>query len=343
MTNNETVVVTGGGTGGHLSVAKAFVDSLRAKRVNVIFIGSTYGQDMKWFKNDKKLLKAFFLDTRGVVNQSFFGKFESLYIIYKNLQICKEIFKQYGVKRVISVGGYSAAPASIAAVLGEQKLFIHEQNSIRGKLNKILAPFSQEVFNSFDKDSLVKDYPVEEKFFNSARVRRDIKSIIFLGGSQGAKAINNFALEVAPLLKQHNINIIHQSGDKDYERVKKEYQNLEIEVDLFAFDTNLDKKMSQADFAISRSGASTLWELCANALPALFVPYPYAAANHQLYNANFLHDRGLGFVCPEESLSKEVLLGCLTKDIHKISHELTTSIHIDGSNMIIDAVLTLKT
>jgi len=177
------------------------------------------------------------------------------------------------------------------------------------------------------------------RFFQSTRVRKDINTIIFLGGSQGAKAINNFALQVAPLLKENGINIIHQSGKLDYNRVKEEYKILNIKVDLFDFTTNILDKMNQADFAVSRSGASTLWELTALGLPALYIPYPYAAANHQYFNAEFLINNNLCFLQTEDELNTKYFKNILKTNIEKISKGLIKSINKNGIQSIVDKII----
>ncbi len=335
-----SVVITGGGTGGHLNVADSFIDSLHKKAISVIFIGSSNGQDQAWFKNDKRLKEAYFLDTKGVLNKTFFGKIKSLFNIFLEIKTCLNIYSKHNVKAVICVGGYSAASGTFASILSAScSLYIHEQNSKMGKLNKISSPFAKEVFSSYDSKSLVKDYPVSKLFFDNSRIRKKIKTIIFLGGSQGAMHINNFALELAISLNNLNINIIHQTGSLDFERVKKIYDKLNIKVDIFAFSNEIYKKMNKADFAVSRSGASTLWELCANTLPALFIPYPYATSDHQYYNAKFLQDQGLCYLLRQNELNKDFLLKILKKDNFKISKNLFSCINTNGVDSIIDILI----
>ncbi len=98
-----------------------------------------------------------------------------------------------------------------------------------------------------------------------------------MGGSQGARTINRLALDLAPMLKDRGITIIHQAGEKNIQEVKQSYRDIGIEVDVFGFTQDLAQKMEQADFAVARAGASTLWELAAIACPTLFIPYPYAS------------------------------------------------------------------
>lgn len=337
MQNKKTVIVTGGGTGGHLSVAKTFIDEFYKRGYQVIFIGSLKGADKKWFENDKHIYKSFFMDTYGVVNQNTFGKIKSLYKIIKAVVKSINIIKKYKIGKVISVGGFSAAPASFAAISSGVDFYIHEQNSVMGKLNKTTSKMAKEVFSSYLESSKVKDYPISQNFFDCAKVRKEIKTIIFLGGSQGAKEINDFALKIAPLLQKKDINIIHQSGSSDYERVKDEYKKLNIEADLFDFDSDIISKMTQADFAVSRSGASTLWELVALGLPALFIPYPYAAANHQYFNAKYLVDNNLAFLKDENNLEE-----ILDINLEDRSKKLIDLINPNSVSSMVDIILNIQ-
>ena len=199
MKKNKYIVITGGGTGGHLSVARSFIEEFYSLGYKVIFIGSSKGADQDWFKNENKLFRSYFLDTKGVVNQGFFGKIKSLFMIFKAMIKSIKIFNTYKVYKVISVGGFSAAPASFATIFTKNDFYIHEQNSIMGKLNLITSKFAKEIFSSYDKNSSIKDYPINQKFFQYARIREKISTIIFLGGSQGASAINDFAIKIAPI------------------------------------------------------------------------------------------------------------------------------------------------
>ncbi|MEA1915463.1 MAG: UDP-N-acetylglucosamine--N-acetylmuramyl-(pentapeptide) pyrophosphoryl-undecaprenol N-acetylglucosamine transferase [Campylobacterota bacterium] len=335
------IAVTGGGTGGHLKVAKALMDELHNRGQSAVFIGSNNGADRAWFQDDKNIKEKFFLDTAGVVNQGFFGKIKSLWNIVKAVNKCNDIFIDYDVEKVISVGGYSAAPASFATLFSKAKLYIHEQNSVMGRLNSLSAKFAAKVYSSYDENSSVKDYPVAKEFFEEGRVRTGVKTIIFLGGSQGALAINDYALKMAPKLNAQNIKIIHQAGKNDFKRVKEAYEHLDIDADVFDFTTNLIGKMKQADFAVSRSGASTLWELCATGLPALFIPYPYAAGDHQFFNAKFLANDGLAYVYRQKDLHDFDLLKVIHNDenIHSMSKALVDVIMIDGVELLINDIL----
>ena len=336
----NTVVVTGGGTGGHLKVADAFIEEFHNRGFNVIFIGSSNGQDKTWFEHDKRLKEAIFLDTRGVVNKKGFGKISSLFNIFSKTLFCMNLYSKYNIKIVVSVGGFSAAAATFASIFKRNcNLYIHEQNSKMGKLNQISSKFAREVFSSFDENSLVKDYPVSNEFFNYARVRDKVKTVAFFGGSQGAICINDFALKVALRLTNMGINIIHQTGKNDFERVKAKYEELNIKADVFDFSKQIPQKMSTADFAVSRAGASTLWELCANSLPTFFIPYKHAAGDHQYFNAKVLFDKKLCFLQREEELSEDYFFEAINSDIHKISIELISSINPNAISLIVNIIL----
>lgn len=292
--------ITGGGTGGHLMIAQALSEAAVTDGHEVIFIGSTSGQDRKYFEHHSKFSHVYFLQTTGVVNQKGMGKIKALYKVFKAFLQARKILKKHKVQATYSVGGFSAAPASFASLSLFIPLFIHEQNSVEGRLNSLLKRYAKSFISAYDKDSPVQGYPVKEYFYKNARVRDELKTIIFLGGSHGAKAINDLALSVAHKLQKMQITIIHQAGEADYERVKKEYEKLGVAVELYAFTKELPELITRADLAVSRAGASTLWELTANGCPAFFIPYPYAAGDHQYHNAQFLVKENLAW-CERES------------------------------------------
>lgn len=335
---SKYIIITGGGTGGHLSVARSFIDEFYKRGYKVIFVGSTKGQDKQWFENYPKLYKAYFLDTKGVVNQNFIGKFISLFMIFKAVLTSIKIINTNNVSKVVSVGGFSAASASFAAFFTRTDFYIHEQNSVVGRLNKLTAKYAKEFFSSYTQDSKVKDYPISEIFFKHSKVRKEIKTIIFLGGSQGASAINDFAIKTAPKLKELGINIIHQTGKNDFKMIKQKYEELGTDADVFDFSNKLLEKMDSADFAVSRAGASTLWELTALGIPTLFIPFPYAAANHQYYNAKYLLDNDMCFLKKENELDENYLYDILKKDIEPISSKLIDTIKKDAVKNIVDII-----
>ena len=332
------VCVTGGGTGGHLMIAQALAESAVASGYEVIFIGSTSGQDKKYFGERSSFSHTYFLDTNGVVNQKGFKKIIALFKILKALFKAMFILKKHNIDATYSVGGFSSAPASLASIATFTPLFIHEQNAVEGKLNSLLKPFAKRFISAYDKSSPIKGYPVKNVFFKNARVREDLKNIIFLGGSHGALAINNLALSVASKLKEMGICIIHQAGESDFERVKEEYAKLDVEVELYSFTKDLDKLIAKADFAVSRAGASTLWELTTSGCPALYIPYPYAAGDHQYFNAKFIVDNNLGWCKREGDGLAEYLLEILDEPLKDKSSSLIEYRSKDVAQKMIDDV-----
>jgi len=190
-----SIVMTGGGTGGHLTIIKAVKEHLQDEKL--IYIGSTKGQDQSWFKDDEQFEATHFLETQGVVNQGILGKFKSIAMLIKATIKARSILKKSQAKVVFCVGGFSAAPTSFAAITLRIPLVIHEQNAAIGSLNKLLRSHAKAFISSYEKDSPISAYPIKNEFFEKSCIRENVKTIIFLGGSQGARAINNLALELA--------------------------------------------------------------------------------------------------------------------------------------------------
>lgn len=335
------IAITGGGTGGHLAIAKALKEELTLRGVSPIFVGSNYGQDRAWFENDKGFSEKFFLESRGVVNKKGVAKILAVFGVLKNITHCVKLIKEKKIDSVVSVGGYSAAPLALAAIFCKKKLYIHEQNAVSGALNKVCAPFAKAVFSSFNESSLAKDYPVSSNCFELSRTREEVNCVIFLGGSQGAAKINSLAVKLAPALKEREIEIIHQTGAKHFEEIKKKYEELGVQADVFGFSDKLQEKIAKADFAVARSGAGTLFELSAHRLPAFFVPYPHAAGNHQEFNAKYLADKGAGFYKKEGEAAVDEILDIISSPdkIKAASEKLKNVIEEGGAKQIIDFIL----
>ncbi len=332
------IAITGGGTGGHLAIAKALKEELNKMGERPIFIGSLRGQDRLWFEKDDGFSKKLFLPSGQFVNKKLPGKIATLFVLAFLVVRAAILLKQNGVKKVISVGGYSAAPAAIACFILRLDLYIHEQNSVAGSLNKLLKPYAKRFFCSFGDGAF--GYPVAKVFFETARQRKGkAQTVIFLGGSQGAMAINDIALEMVDFFKIRKINVIHQTGKSDYFRVRDAYAAKGFVADVFAFSDQLALKIARADFAVARSGAGSLFELGANGIPTCFVPYPYAAQNHQLTNAKYLADKKLCFILEEHALDTGVLERLIDTPHDEISSELMRLIKKDGAKEIVNLVL----
>ena len=332
------IVFTGGGTGGHLVIALSLAEAAKARGHRVVFIGSTSGQDRQWFGNSALFEETHFLETTGVVNKKGFAKLESLWRIFKAVVKSREIIRAFQADAVVSVGGFSAAPASVAALSLRLPLTIHEQNAVTGKLNRLLRPYAKGFYSSYEEGKNHCDYPVSEVYFANARTRNAIKTVIFLGGSQGAKFINDLALEIAPWLQAGGISILHQCGAKEEERVRHAYHTLGIDAEVYGFTTKIAELISRSDFAVSRSGASTLWELCAARVPAFYIPYPSAAADHQYHNARYVIDHNAGWCERQGDGVADELKEAILSDISAKSEALGKLILPDGAKKIIEKI-----
>lgn len=335
------LAITGGGTGGHLAIAVALAKEARSRGIETIFIGSSSGQDRDYFGDgghyEDLFSEAYFLPTSGVVNKKGLARVASLFAILKATLRSIKILRSCDV--LYSVGGFSAAPASFASLLVRKPLYIHEQNAVIGRLNALLKPYAKSFVSAYEDSSPIKGYPVQEIFFDLFRIRKSVECVIFLGGSLGARAINDLALSVVDDLSNRGIKIVHQTGKKDYERVVAEYKRLGVDAEVVAFSKDIASLMERADLAVSRSGASTLWELCANGLPALFVPYPYAALDHQYYNAKFLRDANLAWLEREGADLKGLFLTLLDEDLTQKSEKLASMTNKNVAKMMIDEIL----
>lgn len=327
-----SIVMTGGGTGGHLAIIKAVKEHLKDEEL--VYIGSTKGQDKQWFENDDDFAYKYFFETRGVVNQGALGKVKSLFMMFKATMKAIRLLRKHKAKVVFSVGGFSAAATAFAAKILRIPLVIHEQNAALGSLNKLLKSHATAFISSYLEESPIKAYPIKQIFFENARKRDKVHTIIFLGGSQGAKAINTLALQIAPKLKEKGIKIIHQAGQNNIDEVQKAYDELGIEAEVFGFTDKLADYMNEADFSIARSGASTLWELSATAVPTLYIPYPYAASDHQFHNAQFLVEKDLAWIMRENEIDTEKVLALLDEDLADKSRGLMEIVEKNGSEKI---------
>ena len=326
------ILMTGGGTGGHLVIIKAVKEYLHEE--TLCYIGSTKGQDQQWFAQDDDFAHKYFFETRGVVNQGLLGKIKSLLMIVKATFKSITLIRKHKARVVFSVGGFSSAPMAFAAKLTRTPLVIHEQNAALGTVNKLLKPYTTHFISSYLEESVIKAYPIKKTFFEFAHVRTKVDTLIFLGGSQGAKAINALALAIAPALKEKNINIIHQAGVNNVDEIQKAYADMGIDAEVFGFTTKLSTYMNDADFAIARAGASTLWELSASAIPTLYIPYPYAASDHQYHNAKFLKEKNLAWIMREKEIDTEGVLSLLEGDLSTMSSELMAFVEKEGSPKI---------
>ncbi|MBN2823923.1 MAG: UDP-N-acetylglucosamine--N-acetylmuramyl-(pentapeptide) pyrophosphoryl-undecaprenol N-acetylglucosamine transferase, partial [Campylobacterales bacterium] len=171
-------------------------------------------------------------------------------------------------------------------------------------------------------------------YFTKQRIRDEIKCVFFLGSAKGASPITDLALSLAKELKARDIKIIQQTGEENLEEIRAKYEKIGVEAKLFGYKDKISSYMNEADLAIARAGSSTIWELSANGLPAIYIPYPGAENNHQFFNAKFLADQKLAWLMREEAIDKKEIVSILDKNLTVMSTKLISRVEKNGAEKI---------
>ena len=317
------LIVTGGGTGGHLfpgiSLAQAM---LRAyPDAEVLFIGTER-------KVDKRALSDVGFETTTIKSQGIKGKkfsaiLKALFQQPLALWEAAKIIRKFKPDLVFGVGGYVTGPVILAARLLGVTTCIHEQNSIPGLANKLLGYIADKIFVSlpgsekyFPTDkTILSGNPVRDNIIKASREAKPKSSqepstLLILGGSQGARRLNSLMLEAAENCLASLSPppfIIHQTGGHDEDHVRRKYRELGLNARVQAFYTDMAEIYPQADLIISRAGATTLAELTVFHKPVIIIPFPYAADNHQEINGRYLVEAGAGLMFRQTDLTGEKL------------------------------------
>ena len=224
---------------------------------------------------------------------------------------------------VVGLGGYISFPAGLMAVLLGKPLILHEQNSVAGMANRILAMVADKVFTAFPHVLAKGEWvgnPLRAEFLQQAAPadrfegRKGSLNLLVVGGSLGAKALNDIvpkAVAMLPLAQRPRIT--HQSGEKQIDALRANYTAAGVSATLTPFIDDTAMAFAQADLIVCRAGASTVTEIAAVGAAALFVPFPFAVDDHQTTNARFLSDQGAAQLIAQKDLTPEVLAGVLQK------------------------------
>ncbi|WP_456385153.1 undecaprenyldiphospho-muramoylpentapeptide beta-N-acetylglucosaminyltransferase [Desulfolithobacter sp.] len=318
------IIVTGGGTGGHLfpGIAVATAMQERIPGCRVLFIGTERQLDQTTLGGcdfERSTISCMGLKGVGIGH-----RMQSLAVLPKAVWQAGRILSRFRPDLALGVGGYVTGPVLLAAKLGlagkRIPVCIHEQNSVPGLANRILSRIADRIFLSIPCDypfpaarTMVTGNPIRAEILHVAarkRVWSEPPVILVLGGSQGAHRLNMVMLEAAPELKKRlagDFMVIHQTGSRDQDRVRAGYSALGIRAEVKDFFQDMASLYSRASLVVSRAGATTLAELAVVGLPALLVPYPHAADNHQEINANYYARKGGAVVFPERELSATVI------------------------------------
>jgi UDP-N-acetylglucosamine--N-acetylmuramyl-(pentapeptide) pyrophosphoryl-undecaprenol N-acetylglucosamine transferase len=309
------VVVAGGGTGGHLypGIAVAGEFRVRNPRSQILFVGA--GRPCE----KEALARAGYpqrtISIEGMKGKGLWSKTRAAMKIPGALLNSAHILAEIQADLVIGVGGYAAGPVALAAWLKRIPVVLCEQNTVPGITNRMLFPVAKRIFLSFENthgsiDPLkrrVSGNPVRQQIIDELPDNghpHEPFSILVIGGSQGAHAINLAVIDaVNHLERREGIRMVHQTGAADQDLVANAYRQSGIDAEVKDFFHDMATRYRQADLVVCRAGATTVAELTALGKAALFIPYPYAADNHQERNARALVDQGAAQMVLERDLS----------------------------------------
>jgi UDP-N-acetylglucosamine--N-acetylmuramyl-(pentapeptide) pyrophosphoryl-undecaprenol N-acetylglucosamine transferase len=320
------VIIAGGGTGGHLFPGIAIAQEFMARNAenSVLFVGTGKPFEISILSETGFAHKR--ITAEGFKGRGVWQQLVSILKVPKGIIESILILKGFKPHIVIGVGGYSAGPLVVGAWLLGIKIVLHEQNILPGITNRILSRFADRICVSFEETIMgvtpkkirFTGNPVRKEIVQCAETIRNtgIKAskkekkftILILGGSQGAHSINMALLEsLEHLENRENMFFVHQTGAQDEIQVKRRYDEHGIENDTRAFFKDIACQYQSADLIICRSGATTVAEIKAIGKGVIFIPFPFAADNHQVLNARSLEKAGAAEMILEKDLSGKIL------------------------------------
>ncbi|MFU8769290.1 MAG: undecaprenyldiphospho-muramoylpentapeptide beta-N-acetylglucosaminyltransferase [Desulfotignum sp.] len=323
MTDRINILIAGGKTGGHLFPGIAVAQALQRMnpQVRILFAGT----DTPF---ETQTLKSYGFDhvsvfSRPLKGRSLFQKLMGVAAVIVSLIQSLWIVWRFKPDFVLGVGGFSSFAVVLAAWMARIPTAIQEQNAFPGITNRMLTRFSHTIFTAFDATRGMAHNPKTRYVGNPVRtqgpaqdreipwldqIRPDDFVLLVTGGSQGAASINRSVLEMAERMTDlHDLFVIHQTGTADEAHAKAVFQSLGIRSQVQAFYPGMPALLDRADLVICRAGAGTLSELAINGVPAILVPYPHAADDHQTFNARSLADKGAALVMADQDLSGHAL------------------------------------
>ncbi|UCD77642.1 MAG: undecaprenyldiphospho-muramoylpentapeptide beta-N-acetylglucosaminyltransferase [Desulfobacterales bacterium] len=319
------IIIAGGGTGGHLfpgiAIAQEFQRRNAATRVIFVSTGNPLEKSV--------LAKAGFelecITAAGIKGRGMWNQLKSTLIIPIGILESMRIIKKFGPDLAVGLGSYSAGPVIIGAWLLRVPTVVHEQNILPGITNRILARFAKRIYISFENTK--SRFKSEKVLWTGNPVRRELLvdadrrengrdnhgddrffTILVIGGSQGAHRINMAVIEaLQDLREKEQMYFIHQTGAADEQTVGEAYRQNQIRCTVQPFFDNMAELYRQADLLICRAGATTVAEITALGKAAMFVPFPYAADDHQVLNAGSLSEEGAAEMIIEKNLNGKIL------------------------------------
>ncbi len=325
------VLIAGGGTGGHffsgVAVGEAFLS--RGGDSEIVYVGTKLGIEAR--VGPEQGLQVEYIDVAGVRGKGGLAKLKVLLALPLSLLQSMGLILKLKPKIVIGVGGYASGPVLLAARLLGRKTGIVEQNSVAGTTNRILGKIVHRVFIAFDESR--KYFPARKTVLTGNPIREgvvqlltlestgtvgigDRLKVLVLGGSQGARAINEAFMGIAPHLTERlrkKLHLVHQTGAADADRVKAAYDEAGLDAKVEPFIHEMAEAYRSADLVVCRAGALTVSELMISRRGSVLVPYPHAIDDHQKVNAQALVDVGAAEMLLQEDLTPQALADTLDR------------------------------
>jgi UDP-N-acetylglucosamine--N-acetylmuramyl-(pentapeptide) pyrophosphoryl-undecaprenol N-acetylglucosamine transferase len=354
------VLITGGGTGGHLFPGIALATGLqqRVAGCEVMFIGTRRKLDRETLAEFDFQLES--ISCMGLKGMGLTYRLKSLAGLPGAVLEARRIIKNFGPDLVFGVGGYVTGPVLLAAKLLSIPTCIHEQNSVSGLANRMISRFVDRVFVSIPGDypfpahkTVVAGNPVRDEILAAAGEKHKKNkecTLLVLGGSLGAHRINMLMLEAIAIIQEESdlaVHLVHQTGIADEDRVRGGYAAAGMEAEVAPFFKDMASLYKRADLVVARAGATTLAELSVMGLPALLIPYPYAADDHQEKNGRYYVDGGGAYMYRESELDAKLLASAITEllqspsELHGMAARMKKMGRPDATRIILDDCLEL--
>ena len=335
LKSNFTILIAGG-TGGHMYPALPILEEIK-KTSNIFFITDKRGYG--YLKNNKTLLnqssfEILILDIISPFKKGLINKFKFLYFFISSFIKLTHFYFKHKPKNQIGFGGYTTIlPCLIGKFFFKVEYFIHEQNAIMGRANKILEPFSSKTFIPFDKIIPLKHF--NKRIYSGTPIRKEIKSIkikkrnnnklniLVFGGSLGSEffsisLVNSF-INLKPKVKKQ-LNVFHQVINSKIKKVKQLYRINNVMSEVKSFFPNIEKYYKKTDLIICRAGGSTIAEILYLKIPCIIIPLKNSMDNHQAINCKIINDNKLGWVIDEDNFESNTLIkiieDIITKNLH---------------------------
>ena len=320
------VVIAGGGTGGHLFPGLATAREIARRRPDAETLFVTGSRPMERHILDRSGFRQASIQVEGLMGRGWKKGAKVVLALPRSFFQARRILRRFSPNAVLGVGGYSSGPVCVAARTLGIPTAVHEQNSFPGLTNRLLCRVVNRVFISFEESRtkfpagtrIFTGNPVREELLQGVRPGRPrdaVLSVLVVGGSQGARAVNTAVVTALGILKQQGriVRVVHQTGEGDSERVLRLYTELGLRGAVTPFIDDMAAAYLEADLVVGRAGASTVSELAALGKPSVLIPYPYAANDHQVTNARALSDNGGAVLLLQSELSGRSLARVLTR------------------------------